>query len=148
MSNLKGCFSHKTDDWKTPSKMFNKIMELGFIDTFKFKSDDNEFCKIYEKKRLFCNPPFSKLNKIPEWIKSQLDHKCDILLLIPARTDTKYFHKLLEMNPLIVFIKGRLHYNDSGSAPFPSLFMAFSSQTEYLWKSVFHELDKILYKEE
>ena len=44
------------------------------------------------------------------------------MLLIPARTDTVYFHKLLEFKPEIVFIKGRLRFNDSKlSAPFPSI---------------------------
>ena len=42
-------------------------------------------------------------------------------MLIPSRTETKYFHKLMEHNPKILFFKGRLHFNESkNSAPFPS----------------------------
>ena len=142
MANLKGCFSHKSDDWKTPKKkkLYDRIMELGYIDTFKFHSDINEFEQIYKKKKLYCNPPFSKMNQIPKWIETQLKNKCDILLLIPARTDTKYFHELLKMKPMIYFIRGRLHYNDQGTAPFPSIIMMFSNKTSNL---LCHELYKL-----
>ena len=125
MSNLKGCYSHKSDDWKTPSDLFNEFMNDGFIDCFQFNSSFDEFEKEYKNKKLFVNPPYSKLNKIVEWTKKQYSNNCYIYMLIPARTDTKYFHELMTMKPFIYFIKGRLHFNDSNSAPFPSIIMVF-----------------------
>lgn len=126
--NLKGCFSKKTDDWRTPSDLYHKYIDNGFIDCFPFMADYDEFKVIYSRKKLFVNPPYSKLKFLPEWIKKQIDSECEVVLLIPARTDTKYFHELLKMDPDIEFIQGRLHFNDSKSgAPFPSLILTFRS---------------------
>ena len=52
------------------------------------------------------------------------NQECKLIkLLIPARTDTKYFHELLESGniEIIVMFKGRLKFNDLAGAPFPSL---------------------------
>lgn len=46
-----------------------------------------------------------------------------VYMLIPSRTDTKYFHKMINSNldMGIYFFEGRLHFNESkGAAPFPS----------------------------
>ena len=126
MKGQKTLFSKNTDNWKTPLKIYNYfIKKLGCIDCFKYESEENELNNNYENKKLFINPPFSKMKEITPWIIEQTK-KNDIYLLIPARTDTKYFHDLLKQNPEIVFIKGRLHYNDSKSAPFPTLLLKFT----------------------
>ena len=58
-----------------------------------------------------------------------------VLLLIPARTDTKYFRKLVDYGCDIVFITGRLHFNESNSAPFPSCLVYLTNkQTECDWR--------------
>lgn len=122
--NIKACLSHNHDNWKTPKKIYDYfINELNCIDTFEYMSEGNELENDYQAKRLFINPPFSKLDEITEWIIKQINNGNEIYLLIPARTDTKYFHKLLKYKPTIYFIKGRLHYNDSNSAPFPTILM-------------------------
>ncbi len=42
-------------------------------------------------------------------------------MLVASRTDTKWFHKLMEYAKEIRFIKGRLKFdNYKNSAPFPS----------------------------
>ena len=44
------------------------------------------------------------------------------VLLIPARTDTKYFHNFIYNKHEIRFLKGRLKFgNCKNSAPFPSM---------------------------
>ena len=50
-----------------------------------------------------------------------------VVLLIPARTDTKYFHKYIYHNAAeIRFIEGRLRFGDSKQgAPFPSMIVVF-----------------------
>lgn len=48
------------------------------------------------------------------------------VLLIPARTDTKYFHNYILHRTEIRFVKGRLKFGDSkNSAPFPSMVVIF-----------------------
>lgn len=49
-----------------------------------------------------------------------------VVMLIPARTDTSYFHDYIYHNAEIRFIRGRLHYNDAKQgAPFPSMVVIF-----------------------
>lgn len=128
MANLKGCFLHNTDHWRTPSKMYEYYMKIGYLDPCPFMSDIDNLNKTYDKgTRLFINPPYSQLDKWVDFAIRNYLNGCHCLLLIPARTDTKYFHRLLYYRPIIYFIKGRLHFNDSkNGAPFPSIIVYIS----------------------
>ena len=117
---ITACLSHNSDDWKTPTEIYNKFMKAGYIDCFKYQSEEDETKNEYKNQKLFINPPFSKMKQITPWIIKQA-RKNIVALLIPARTDTNYFHELIKLHPTIYFIKGRLHYNDSNCAPFPIL---------------------------
>ena len=82
--------------------------------------------KIGGGRRVFCNPPYSNIS---EWVEkayreSQQDHTL-VVLLIPARTDTRYFHDYIYQRSEIRFIKGRLKFSGKGSAPFPSMIVIF-----------------------
>lgn len=72
--------------------------------------------------RVWCNPPYSNL---AEWIKkadAEKDNAEVIVMLIPARTDTKAFHEHIYHKAEIRFIKGRLKFGGAkASAPFPSM---------------------------
>lgn len=126
---FKACLTHETDNWRTPLKLYNYLVnQCGYIDLFPFKSDDNQYDKHYVKEKLFINPPFSEINKttFKQYIKDLVICDNFIILLIPSRTDTKFFQWLLDMyQPKIWFFKGRLHFNDSKSAPFPTLLLMF-----------------------
>ena len=115
MADIKVFYSKKTDDWKTPEKLYKVLMEKGYLDPCPYQSKEDGLKKDYPVgSKLFINPPFSKMS---DWIKYGIEqyrvNHCEVCFLIPARTDTKYFHELLEYNPIIYFIKGRLHYNES-----------------------------------
>ena len=82
--------------------------------------------------QVFCNPPYST---IAQWVrKCYLEgtkKNTTVVLLIPSRTDTKYFHNYIYQRSEIRFLKGRLHFNDSKySAPFPSMVVIFRGYTE------------------
>lgn len=85
--------------------------------------------KIGGGQRVFCNPPYGKT--IKTWVRKCLEEsrKPDtlVVLLIPARTDTAYFHDYIYHQAReIRFVRGRLHFNDSAqSAPFPSMVVIF-----------------------
>ena len=54
----------------------------------------------------------------------------DVVLLIPARTDTAYFHEYIYGKAEIRFIRGRLKFTDEEgnakqSAPFPSMVVIY-----------------------
>lgn len=50
-----------------------------------------------------------------------------VVMLIPARTDTSYFHEYIYHKAKeIRFLRGRLHFNESKQgAPFPSMIVVF-----------------------
>ena len=81
--------------------------------------------------KLFINPPYSN---IKEWVNYAIEYNKQfnhhVVLLIPSRTDTRYFHKLLEYGVSLEFIKGRLKFGGmKGSAPFPSVLVHINEET-------------------
>lgn len=133
-------FSSKTDLWSTPWNFFEKLN-----DEFHFTLDPcstHENAKCYKhftieedgllqdwgNEVVFCNPPYGR--QIKDWIKkayeeSQKDNTT-VVMLIPARTDTIYFHEYIYHKAEIRFIKGRLKFGDAkNAAPFPSMVVIF-----------------------
>lgn len=52
-------------------------------------------------------------------------------MLIPARTDTRWFHDYIYGKAEIRFIKGRLRFNDGKQgAPFPSMIVIYGNQNK------------------
>ena len=141
----KTMFSSKSNEWETPQDFFNKLNKK-----FKFTLDpcsthDNRKCKKYytiwdnglsrswKNERVFVNPPYSDVGK---WVKKSYEESTEngatVALLIPARTDTKYWHDYVMPSASVVyFVKGRLKFvnnsdtNESNSAPFPSAVIVF-----------------------
>lgn len=77
---------------------------------------------------MFCNPPYGR--DISKWVKKAYNegHKSNTLvcMLIPARTDTKFFHDYILNRAEIRFIKGRLKFGGSKTAaPFPSMLVVY-----------------------
>lgn len=73
------------------------------------------------------NPPYG--SELPRWIRKAYDSACEgdatVVCLIPARTDTKWFHNFCVAGE-IRFIPGRLTFVGSeNSAPFPSMVVIF-----------------------
>jgi len=88
----------------------------------------------------WCNPPYSR--DIGRWIGKAVDaarNGATVACLLPARTDTKWFHGYCTLSNDIRFIRGRLHFTSgskTGCAPFPSMIVVFSpdslsSEIEY-----------------
>ncbi|MGO3612764.1 MAG: DNA N-6-adenine-methyltransferase [Leuconostoc mesenteroides] len=78
------------------------------------------------------NPPYGR--HIGKFIKkSYEEHLRDpnrfIVMLIPSRTDTKYWHEYIQDKATVKFIKGRLKFELDGrpmnTAPFPSALIIY-----------------------
>jgi hypothetical protein len=76
------------------------------------------------------NPPYGRT--IKGWIEKAFQEanctKSTVVSLLPARTDTKWFHENIynKCGVEIEFIKGRLKFGDAkNSAPFPSMVVVF-----------------------
>ena len=76
---------------------------------------------------VFCNPPYGR--ELPKWVKKCYEESqkgAVVVMLIPARTDTRWFHDYIYGKAEIRFIKGRLKFGDGKSpAPFPSMVVIF-----------------------
>lgn len=136
MSNLKGCFMSNSDEWATPQDLFNELNAEFNFNLDPCATNDNHKCeKYYTAKddglkiswgggyRVFCNPPYSDIARwVEKCYREGTKDNTLVVLLIPARTDTKYFHNFIYQRCEIRFIKGRLKFGDSkNSAPFPSM---------------------------
>ncbi|WP_242846317.1 phage N-6-adenine-methyltransferase [Anaeromassilibacillus senegalensis] len=84
---------------------------------------------------VFCNPPYGR--EIEKWVQKSYNEAqsgTTIVLLIPARTDTSYFHKYIYGKAEIRFVRGRLKFTDENgkekdSAPFPSMIVVYNRKT-------------------
>lgn len=123
-------FSKNSDDWRTPKIIYDfYIEENNYFDPCPYHANFDGL-NIEWKEENFVNPPYSQINK---WIdKSIEEHKKGkvVVLLIPARTDTKYFRKLVDYGCFITFVTGRLHFNESNSAPFPSCYIILTGNNK------------------
>ena len=131
----KALFSSNSETWETPQNFYEKLnKEFHFtLDPCAlpanakckmfFTPEDDGLTKDWSGQRVFCNPPYGR--KIKAWVKKCHDEAQKntlIVLLIPARTDTTYFHQYIWHKATIRFIKGRLKFgNSKQSAPFPSM---------------------------
>lgn len=143
-------FSSKKDDWRTPIDLFNQLNDEFHFTVDLCSSDDNHLCdKYYTKENsglnadltgevVFCNPPYGRKNTL-EWVKKCATAKATVVMLIPARTDTKAFHDYIYHKAEIRFLRGRLkflsHCGVVDRSPFPSMIVIFRN-TEYQNKEV------------
>ena len=139
MSRLDACYSSKSDEWSTPKALFDELNEEFGFTLGPCSTSDNHLCDKYytiqdnglqqdwKGERVFCNPPYSEISKWCE--KAFYESKNPntlIVMLIPSRTDTRYFHDYILHRTEIRFVKGRLKFGDSkNSAPFPSMIVIF-----------------------
>lgn len=72
---------------------------------------------------VFCNPPYSHIG---EWIRKGWQESCKdgttVVMLVPSRTDTRWFHQYVLHRAEVRFVTGRIKFGDSAyNAPFPSM---------------------------
>ena len=137
--NTEAMFSSKTDLWATPKDFFDRLdAEFGFmLDACALP--ENAKCKTYYTPEqdglaqpwegvVWCNPPYGR--QIGQWVKKAHDTAVRggcVVMLLPARTDTKWFHDYIYQQAEIRFVKGRLKFGDSkNAAPFPSMVCVFN----------------------
>ena len=112
--------SKNTDDWATPKFIYEQAMAKRMFDPC-------PLCSLVDGLQIewgetnFVNPPYSQLKR---WIEKSIEQHAkgrNVVLLIPARTDTRAFKLLFEYGSEITFITGRLRFNEANTAPFPSM---------------------------
>ena len=139
-------FSSKTGEWATPKEFFDKLnWRFGPFSLDPCANASNTKCmnffteaedglsKSWEGFNSFINPPYGR--GIEKWIKKGYEESRNentrVVMLIPARTDTKYWHNYVMKADEVYFVKGRLKFGDSSnSAPFPSAGVVFDGNNQ------------------
>ena len=133
-------FSSKSNEWGTPQTFFDELDKQYMFTLDPCSTASNAKCRMYftedtngleqnwEGHSVFMNPPYGR--EISKWIKKAYEESrkdnTRVVCLIPARTDTKYWHEYCMKADMIFFVRGRLKFGDSkNSAPFPSAVIVF-----------------------
>jgi len=88
--------------------------------------EDDGLAQDWLNEIVFMNPPYGR--QIKHWIKKAFDESLKgaiVVCLVPARTDTQYWHDYCMKADEVRFIKGRLKFSDKDAAPFPSAVVVF-----------------------
>lgn len=134
----KTLYSSSSDEWYTPQDLFNKLNDEFHFNLDPCATSESAKCEKYFTAdqdglsqnwggyRVFCNPPYSKIDKwVEKAYRETREDNTLVVMLIPARTDTKYFHNFIYQRSEIRFIKGRIHFSGANAAPFPSMIVIF-----------------------
>ena len=126
-------------EWFTPSNVKKDLIdEFGCFDLDPatapsnpmdakrfFTKQDDALKQEWKGSNVYLNPPYGRIiskfidKAILEWESGNAQR---IVMLLPSRTCTKWFHQLLNHpNVTIRFYKGRLRFNDLKPAPMPSI---------------------------
>lgn len=142
-------FSSATDEWATPQWLFDQLdAEFGFtIDLA--ASDANAKCCIYftrdddsltrswaprsdvaDDGPAYLNPPYGR--QIGKWVRkarTTAQRGRTVVCLLPARTDTRWWHDDVLPYGEVRFLRGRLKFGDAKTAaPFPSAVVVFRAK--------------------
>lgn len=144
-------FSSDKDCWETPQKEWQEWNAKYSFEIDLAASKINSRCATYLTEELnsldqdwyklssgwmWLNPPFSKSKEFIKKCDEEAQKGAKIVMLMPARTDTKAFHQHINGKYNVIFLKGRLKFEINGqpvldkhgrpqSAPFPSILVEF-----------------------
>lgn len=134
-------FSSQSGEWSTPQDFYDKLNEEFHFTLDPCADDSNHKCEKYYTKEqdglsqdwsgesVFCNPPYGR--DVAKWVRKCFYEvyfgrcRCAVMLL-NARTDTKWFHQYVYNKSEVRFVRGRLRFGDQEQpAPFPSMVVVF-----------------------
>jgi len=136
-------YSSVSDEWPTPRDFFAKLNrrfrftldpcatpENAVVPSY-FTKEQDGLAQDWGAHRVFCNPPFGRNGQMTgKWARKCFEASQKgalVVLLVAARTDTKWFHDWVQGKANVKFLRGRLRYGEHvNSAPFPSLLAIYS----------------------
>jgi phage N-6-adenine-methyltransferase len=145
-------FSSKSNEWETPLSFYSEQDVKYHFTLDPCCTNDNHLCSKYYTKedngllhtwkgeRVFVNPPYGR--EIGKWVKKAYEESLEgtlIMLFIPSRTDTKWFHDFILGKADVNFLKGRFKFENrtfpswradgnfkKSPAPFPMLLAVYN----------------------
>lgn len=139
-------FSSAKQNWETPQWLFDELNEeFGFeLDAAADESNckcphflsegDDALCFSWADlvSSVWLNPPYGR--GAGEWVRKAHEESqrgATVVCLLPARTDTAWFHDHVYGRADIRFLRGRLKFVGATSpAPFPSMIVVFRPPEE------------------
>lgn len=133
--------SSATVEWPTPQRFFDELdKEFGFtVDVAATPSntkvpkrfytiDDDGLSQDWDGEVVWCNPPYGP--QLKHWVYKAATSEATTVMLVPARTDVRWFHDIVLGRAEIRFIRGRLTFGDAKDpAPFPCMLLVFRPDT-------------------
>lgn len=139
-------------DFRTPLAIIEQLeKEMGArFDLDVAASHENAVVPMYYTKdidglkrdwvgNVWCNPPY---NALMSWVQkaameANMNHACEVVwLLLPARTSTRWWARVMEQAAEIRLIQGRLNFNgphsiagNKATSPFPSVLVRFGGES-------------------
>ena len=135
-----GLFSSTTCEWSTPQELFDRLDAQYHFEIDVCARPENAKCDRYytseanglaQEWRGTCwmNPPYGR--EIGSWVRkayeSARDNDAKVVCLLPARTDTAWWHDYIKpFASNVEFIRGRIKFGGAKhGAPFPSVIVVF-----------------------
>jgi site-specific DNA-methyltransferase (adenine-specific) len=132
-----------TDSWNTSKYFLEKIhavvpkfcldpatnRDSHVVAETHFYEEDEGLSQPWNAKNVFLNPPYSTLET---WVAKAHEefhsgNAKTIVALLPCRTNTSYFHKLITPSADVLFIEKRLRFGEAAQqAPFASMLVCWS----------------------
>lgn len=111
-------------NWKTPTALY-RYLTMARVDVTVLSAEFDGLRDPWPQP-WFANPPYGR--EIVKWT-AKMPTQGNGVALLPARTDTRWFHEHVLPYARIDFLRGRLHFDDAPSgAPFPSMLCYFGDE--------------------
>lgn len=132
-------FSSEAMDWGTPQALFDALTAKFNFTLDACATPENAKCARFitpeqdaltspwfldEHEVAFCNPPYGR-KLLPAFVRRAIDvaKRGEVVLLVPARTDTNWFRSAFNASTDVLFIDKRVRFVRGActdAAPFPS----------------------------
>ena len=122
MAGFKGKFDSVRQDWETPTELFDSVdsefhftLDVAASDINKkvgrFISQDQDAMTVpWGTNICWLNPPYGKGYRLSEWVEKAYDESltgATTVMMIPARTNTNWFHDYYLKHGEVRFVRGR-----------------------------------------
>ena len=138
-------FSSATCEWATPQHIFDELNNEFHFTLDVCSTDENAKCEHHFTMKedglaqdwegtIWMNPPYGR--EIINWMKKAYESSKNghtVVCLVPARTDTKWWHEYAMRASEIRLLKGRISFvGATTSAPFPSALVIFNGNEDHV----------------
>lgn len=138
------------DDWQTPDVVLERVRRLGPIglDPASTIYNPTGAARTFTKEEdgltrhwaghglVYVNPPYSEMKVWADKIAREAA-SVQLVALVAARSDTRWWRRMLESYPIVAFWRGRLKFKGAPSpAPFPSALFFYNIHSRTVLRTV------------